>query len=415
MICRMEHFSPDSLRIDAYTYTLPDSMIARFPLLNRAASKLLIYDRGDINQTTFHNIAEYTGSDDLMIFNNTRVIPARILMSKDTGAKIEIFLLEPLSPAEYNLAFSSSSGCRWKCMTGNKKRWKSDKLSRNLVIDGKSTTLSVRIVNDNDLWQEIEFMWDPEHLPFSLVLDKAGLPPIPPYLDRMPVKSDKVNYQTVFSRIEGSVAAPTAGLHFTTGILEELKKKGTILEEITLHVGAGTFRPVKSITAGGHPMHAEHFSVSLEAIEKLRIKQGKITAVGTTSVRSLESIYWLGVKQILNKNIKHPFLLNQWEHLQLPQDIQVREALDAIAGRLAQEGVNKLEAKTEMMIIPGYKFRITNRMITNFHQPGSTLLLLIAAFVGQDWQKVYNYALKNNFRFLSYGDSSLLIPGISKR
>ena len=476
------HLNPESVRIDDYTYILPDDMIARFPLVNRAGSKLLVYDRGSISHTTFRNIAGLTGGDELMIFNNTRVIKARILMSKDSGAKIEIFLLEPLSPAEYNIAFSSPSGCRWKCMVGNKKRWKRGKLNKKLTIEGKKATLSSRIVKDHDSWQEIEFLWEPGYIPFSLVIDKVGLTPIPPYLDRMPVDTDETNYQTVYSRFEGSVAAPTAGLHFTPEILEELKNNGTLLGEVTLHVGAGTFLPVKSVTAGGHPMHTEHFSVSLETLKKIRTKQGKITAVGTTSIRVLESIYWLGVKQMIHdskhpvqdhkdrtqdrkqlqygknhlhhidnqmhlcdipqnnvnrqpdksnkqqssnekqqnsnekqqsteRNIKAPMLLSQWEHLQLPQNVPFNEALDAIVGRLVQEGLHELDTKTEIMIIPGYRFRVADKMITNFHQPGSTLLLLIAAFIGEDWRKVYDYALKNNFRFLSYGDSSLLIPG----
>ncbi len=428
----MPHVPPESIKIEDFSYNLPDEMIARFPLENRAESKLLVYDRGDVSHTTFHNISKLTGSEGLMIFNNTRVIQARILMYKDTGSKIEIFLLEPLRPVEFNIAFSSSSGCLWKCMVGNKKRWKGGKLCKELTTGGEKINLFTKIVKDHGSWQEIEFSWHPEHHPFSGVIDSAGLTPIPPYLDRMPVDSDKLNYQTVYSRFEGSVAAPTAGLHFTGEILEKLKKNNLLTEEITLHVGAGTFQPVKSETAGGHPMHAEHFSVSLEIVEKIRSNLTKITAVGTTSLRTLESIYWLGVKQLVNctKHIsgrrkqllsgkerlpegekpEYPLLLSQWEHLELPSDIPATEALGALIDRLKLDGLSELAAKTEIMIIPGYKFRVTDRLITNFHLPGSTLLLLIAAFIGNDWRKVYNYALDNDFRFLSYGDSSLLIP-----
>ena len=428
----MPHLSPESIRIEDYSYSLPDEMIARFPLENRAGSKLLVYDRGDVSHTTFHNIIRLAGTQSLMIFNNTRVIQARILMYKDTGSKIEIFLLEPLSPVDYNLAFSSSSGCIWKCMVGNKKRWKNEKLVKELAIDGEKISLFTEIFRDHGSWQEIEFSWHPGHHPFSRVIDSAGLTPIPPYLNRMPVDSDKLNYQTVYSRFEGSVAAPTAGLHFTGEILEKLKKSNILTEEITLHVGAGTFQPVKSATAGEHPMHVEHFSVSLEIIEKIRNNLTKITAVGTTSLRTLESIYWLGVKQLVSctKHIsgqrkqllsgqewlpsggkpEYPLLLSQWEHLQLPSDIPATEALGALIERLKLDGLSELAAKTELMIIPGYRFRVTDRLITNFHLPGSTLLLLIAAFIGNDWREVYSYALDNDFRFLSYGDSSLLIP-----
>ncbi len=428
----MLNIDPDSIRIEDYAYNLPDERIAGFPLENRAASKLLVYDRGKISHTTFSDLPGLAGTGGLMIFNNTRVIQARILMHKDTGTRIEILLLEPLRPAEYALAFSSSSGCIWKCMVGNKKRWKRGKLARELTIDGEKASLFTEIVKDNSSWQEIEFSWNPEYHHFSRVIDCAGLTPIPPYLNRMPDDSDKLNYQTIYARFEGSVAAPTAGLHFTGEILEKLKKNNILTEEITLHVGAGTFQPVKSATASGHPMHAEHFTVSVDTIENIIRNLKRITAVGTTSVRTLESIYWLGVKHLINPNkdkighkkpflpgkkhlpeserLEYPLLLSQWEHTELPTDIPVTESLGALVDRLKFNGLSELDAKTEMMIIPGYKFRLTDRLITNFHLPGSTLLLLISAFIGEDWKKVYNYALENDFRFLSYGDSSLLIP-----
>jgi S-adenosylmethionine:tRNA ribosyltransferase-isomerase len=408
--------SPDLVRIADYTYTLPEEMIARYPLENRAHSKLLVYDRGKISHTTFSNISGLA-RETLMIFNNTRVIQARILMYKDTGPRIELLLLEPLSPSEYNLAFSTSSGCLWKCMTGNKKRWKGGELTKEIIIDREKIILSARILKDHGPWQETAFSWVPSHQPFGSVIEAAGITPIPPYLGRMPEEDDRSRYQTVYSRHEGSVAAPTAGLHFTDEILGDLKKYGTLTGEITLHVGAGTFLPVKSPTAGGHPMHAEHFSAGRKIIEQIRNNPGRVTAVGTTSARALESLYWLGVKQLLNGNEQQgsggtrrtPLLLSQWEHLHLPADLPPGKALDALLRLLAQEGVNSLEAKTEIMITPGYNFRIADRLVTNFHQPESTLLMLIAAFIGDDWRRVYNYALNNNFRFLSYGDSSLLI------
>ncbi len=407
----MINLTPCPVRIEDYNYVLPDEMIARFPCEDRAGSKILVYDKGDIGHTYFHNIPRITDNGGLMIFNNTKVIQARILMYKETGSRIEILILEPVSPAEYNLAFSSVAGCRWKCMVGNKKRWKNGKLVKELIIKGERVTLETFIVNDHGPWQEIEFMWTPAHYPFSLIIDKAGLTPIPPYLDRMPVDSDKWRYQTVYSSPEGSVAAPTAGLHFTGEILETLKKNGASMGEITLHVGAGTFQPVTSAMAGEHLMHAENFSVNRKTIKKLRNNPGRITAVGTTSVRALESIYWLGVKQLISKK---GFLQNhellQWEETKLPSYIPADRSLEALEIIMENDNIAKLEAKTQLMITPGYRFRIANKMITNFHQPKSTLLLLVAAFIGNDWRKVYNYALDNDFRFLSYGDSSLLIP-----
>ena len=410
--------------MDKYTYTLPEERIARFPLSKRSGSRLLIYDRGNISRTTFDKIAEYAGGENLIIFNNTRVIQARILMQKETGSTVEIFLLEPLSPAEHNLAFTATSGCLWKCMVGNKKRWKKGKLNKKLFTDKESAVLSAEVVKDHGAWQEIRFEWKPSFYPFSKILDSAGLTPIPPYLGRLPVEEDKRDYQTVYSKFEGSVAAPTAGLHFTRDIIEELINSGALTGEITLHVGAGTFQPVKSATAGEHPMHAERFTAGRRILELLRDNSGRITAVGTTSLRTIESLYWLGVKLLqktsmdgpddqtsLSKSKKHGLLfLSQWEHLSLPPDVPVKEAINALITELDSLHEEEINAKTELMITPGYNFRMTDRLITNFHQPGSTLLILIAAFIGDGWRKVYDYALKNNFRFLSYGDSSLLIP-----
>lgn len=406
----MAPISPGKVRIEDYTYNLPDEMIARFPRADRAGSKLLVYNKGGICHTSFNDIVRMSEKGQLMIFNNTRVIQARIIMYKHTGARIEIFLLEPLSPAEYNLAFASKPGCLWKCMTGNKKRWKGGELEREILIEGEKVVMSAKVVADHGSWQEIEFNWNQRNQSFGKLVENGGLTPIPPYLERLPVESDKSRYQTVYSRYEGSVAAPTAGLHFTDKIINELKKRGILTGEVTLHVGAGTFQPVKSATAGEHPMHAEHFSVSASTVSLIRKNLGRITAVGTTSMRTIESLYWLGVKLLQEGNSGTPLWLSQWEHLHLPADIPADESLDAVTNWLKQLGLKEIEAKTELMIIPGYRFRITERLITNFHQPGSTLLLLIASFVGNDWRRIYEYALSNEFRFLSYGDSSLLIP-----
>ncbi len=401
------------MHIENYSYTLPDNRIARFPTENPGDSKLLVYDRGKISHCPFGSLPRFIDSGGLMVFNNTRVIQARIIMEKPTGAAIEIFLLEPAEPAEYHLAFASAPGCLWKCMTGNKKRWKGGQLEKAVDYGDGTIRLFAEIENDHGAWQEIRFTWDPGDMAFGRVIDLAGLTPVPPYLGRAPVPADRHRYQTAYARHEGSVAAPTAGLHFTGEMLEKLKKQGLRTAEITLHVGAGTFQPVKVPDIMQHHMHAERFAVDAATLEAVYGSPGKITAVGTTSVRTLESLYWLGVKRLYcGKNDPCPDRLSQWEIKDLPQDIPVRQALEALLEELRYEGKKQLAAATQLMILPGYRFRAVNRLITNFHQPGSTLLLLIAAFIGEDWKKVYDYALKNDFRFLSYGDSSLLIPDI---
>lgn len=403
--------SPVSVRISDYDYLLPESRIARFPLEKRSGSKLLVCDKGDISHTGFENIAGYAGGGQLMIFNNTRVIQARIFMYKPTGSKIEIFLLEPSNPPEYNLAFASTGRCRWKCMTGNKKRWKGGKLEKRLSINGTDASLFAETAVDHGDCQIIEFSWDPGEISFGSIIECAGLTPIPPYLNRLPEPIDKSSYQTVYSRYDGSVAAPTAGLHFTGELLDKIRNTGCVTDEITLHVGAGTFQPVKSETIENHPMHSEHFSVTAATIDKLIRYAGNITAVGTTSARTLESLYWFGVKLLRSGNgIRQVMELSQWEYYDLPRDIPIKRALEELALKMAEDGIDNLAAKTQLFIVPGYRFRAVNRLITNFHQPGSTLLLLIAAFIGDDWRRVYDYAMENDFRFLSYGDSSLLIP-----
>jgi S-adenosylmethionine:tRNA ribosyltransferase-isomerase len=407
----MSEFSPMGADIDNYDYALPQQRIARYPLEDPAGSKLLVYDRGKISHSEFRRIPEYINSGELVIFNNTKVIQARIIMYKPTGSKIEILLLEPTSPPEYHLAFSSEYACNWKCMTGNKKRWKGGPLVREFSAGGIKTKLSAEIVYDHGHWQEIKFMWGAPEISFSQVIECAGLTPIPPYLNRDSEELDKNRYQTVYSRFEGSVAAPTAGLHFTKELLRELDRHGALSGEVTLHVGAGTFQPVKARNIDQHEMHTEYFSVDTGTLEKIMSNQGNITAVGTTSARTLETLYWLGVKLITcGGDIMPQQLLLQGEVSELPVNIPVHQALEALLGELDRNGKKQLNARTQLMITPGYSFRLVKKLITNFHQPRSTLLLLIAAFIGEDWKKVYNYALNNDFRFLSYGDSSILMP-----
>ncbi len=404
----MSGFSSGSVHNAGYDYILPAGRIAKFPLKNPASSQLLVYDRGKISHSIFSRFVDYIDKDELLLFNDTRVVQARVIMRKPTGSRIEIFLLEPLDPSEYNLVFSAETTCRWKCLVGNKKKWKRGLIEKEFYSGKRKIRLFAGIVNDNGSWQEIEFKWEPGKIPFSRVIEAAGLTPIPPYLDRDPVPSDRQRYQTVYSRFEGSVAAPTAGLHFTKEILGDLQKKGILTGEITLHVGAGTFQPVRS-TIDRHEMHTEHFSASIPALEKIYSNTGRITAVGTTTARTLETIYWLGVRLIYNgENISRG--LTQWEIEELPGNISSRTAIRALLEFLAKNSMEQFGSKTQLMIIPGYRFRLVNKLVTNFHQPKSTLLLLIAAFIGEDWKKVYDYALKNDFRFLSYGDSSLLIP-----
>jgi S-adenosylmethionine:tRNA ribosyltransferase-isomerase len=397
--------------IENYSYTLPDERIARFPTDKPGDSRLLVYNGGKISHSGFARLPGLVEKNGLMVFNNTRVIQARIIMEKPTGAAIEVFLLEPVSPPQYDLAFAAAPGCVWKCMTGNRKKWKGGRLEKVVRCGDATASLFAEIENDHGEWQEIRFSWEPGTLVFGKIVDCAGLTPVPPYLNRAPVPADRQRYQTVYARHEGSVAAPTAGLHFTREILQELKARGTQTAEITLHVGAGTFRPVKVSDPEQHRMHAERFMVNASTLESVLESHGKITAVGTTSVRTLESLYWLGVKRLhYGREDPNPDMLSQWENRELPGDIPVARALEVLLNDLHEKGNSHLEAGTCLMIVPGYRFRLVNRLITNFHQPRSTLLMLIAAFIGEDWKKVYDYALENEFRFLSYGDSSLLIP-----
>jgi S-adenosylmethionine:tRNA ribosyltransferase-isomerase len=396
------------------TYILPENFIAKYPLKDRNSSKLLIYNGGKITHKVFKDLPSLIPQSTLMVFNDTRVVQARLLFEKASGSKIEIFCLQPHEPAEYYQAFQQHSEVIWKCLVGNAKKWKSGFLEMKVkLVKGKHNhTISLRAEKtgrDKDAFL-IRFQWHPGDISFGEILEVAGRTPIPPYLKRDAEPGDKQTYQTVYSLIDGSVAAPTAGLHFTDAVLEQIDRKGIDRLNLTLHVGAGTFQPVSTDDPAKHPMHAEHFYVSRRAIQTLLDHPGEITAVGTTTTRLLESIYWLGLRLADHTGSGDlPIFLDQWEAYDIPPGNR-RESLRQILRYMEENGMEILEGITRLMIIPGYTFQMVNRMITNFHQPGSTLLMLVAAFIGEDWKKVYDYALANNFRFLSYGDSSLIIP-----
>ncbi len=377
-------------------------------------SKLLIYDRGKVSHQIFRELPTLLPPGLLMVFNDTRVVQARLIFTKKTGARIEVFCLEPHEPAEYHRAFQQTSESTWKCLVGNANKWKSGPLDLEVDLGpGKHKRIialhAEQSGRDRDSFL-INFRWDPRDVPFSEILEAAGQTPIPPYLKRDAEPLDRYTYQTVYSLIEGSVAAPTAGLHFTDAVLEQIDRKGIKRLNLTLHVGAGTFQPLSTDDPAKHPMHAEHFYVSRRAVRILMDHHGDIMAVGTTTTRLLESLYWIGLK-LANRNPsdKSPVFLDQWEAYETTPGSR-RESLSKLHGHMEEKGLEMMEGITRLMIVPGYKFRMVDRMITNFHQPGSTLLMLVAAFIGDDWKIVYDYALANDFRFLSYGDSSLLIP-----
>ena len=445
------------IQIKDYNYPLPDERIAKFPLSERDSSKLLVYKSGEVSADTFRSLPNYLPQGALMVFNNTKVIRARLHFRKGTpsgfpskgreqeylantkalplkgergegplGALIEIFLLEPASPIEYQENFIATSECSWYCLVGNSKKWKEGLLYGEFQINGSSYTITAERIAPHGTSYEIRFRWD-GNFAFSEVLESLGELPIPPYLNRKTEESDLRTYQTVYSKIKGSVAAPTAGLHFTERVLADLDAHGIELEELTLHVGAGTFKPVKSEEIGDHEMHTEHIAVRLQTIRKLIAHEGKAIAVGTTSVRTLESLYYMGIKaqqlmqegkdtgdaEELHVHQWMPYENNNnvndnvnWNNSQ-PSTIEVLRSLRDYMGR---HNLDVLHSSTQIIIAPGYKFHIVQMMVTNFHQPQSTLLLLVSAFVNGDWRKIYDYALANDFRFLSYGDSSLLIP-----
>ena len=395
------------IHIEDYNYGLDDSRIAKYPLPERDATKLLHYKKGTVEELRFRDLPDLLESDTLMVFNDTKVVPARLHFQKESGAHIEIFCLEPVAPSEYNLSFAATESCSWKCVIGNAKKWKNDLLSLyNPASDPilEELSLKAELLSREGQTGVVRFVWNGSY-PFSRVLEQAGTVPIPPYLNRESEELDTQRYQTVYAHIRGSVAAPTAGLHFTEEVLDRLRQKGIEMETVCLHVGAGTFFPVKSSLVSEHPMHREPFVVSRDLIARLARKNGPLLAVGTTSVRTLESLYYIGVS-CLEKGA--PEDVEQWAPYTREYSYSTREALGAIVKYLDSKGLKALVAGTRIIIVPGFRFRLVDKLVTNFHQPESTLILLVSAFVNGDWRTIYDFALKNNFRFLSYGDSSLL-------
>jgi S-adenosylmethionine:tRNA ribosyltransferase-isomerase len=405
--------NPDALsaiNIDDYTYPLSDEQIAKFPLSSRDQSKLLIYDGNAISEDKFHNLARRLPKDTLLVMNNTRVVHARIFFRKQTGALIEVFCLEPVTPAtEIETAFQQKKTVVWKCLVGNARRWKSGTLKGTFGHGDQMVKIEVENLGQHDDAFSLKFTWQPEELSFAEVLENAGKIPLPPYIHRDATASDHIQYQTVYAQYDGSVAAPTAGLHFTPKVLSELESAHIKTEHVTLHVGAGTFKPVSSQGISHHIMHTEQMIVSRRFIENLAKHRGKVVAVGTTSVRTLESLYWFGMK--LKDDPKAAFSIRQFDPYTYKKEehIPASEALQNILNYLGRSNTGTLKGATQLLITPGYTYCITGGMVTNFHQPRSTLLLLIAAFLGDKWKEIYTFALRNNFRFLSYGDACLFL------
>ena len=407
---------PRHIRISDYNYPLPDERIAKFPMARRDQSKLLIYRKGEVGEDVFYHLPDYLPKGALMVFNNTKVIQARMHFRKETGALIEVFLLEPAEPSDYELMFQTTGRCAWYCLVGNLKKWKEGTLKREIDIKGVKVIVSATRGPIHGTSHRIDFEWTGGYS-FAEIIDAMGELPIPPYLNRETQESDKTTYQTVYSKIKGSVAAPTAGLHFTPEVLADVDAHGIDREELTLHVGAGTFKPVKSEEIEGHEMHTEFISVRRSTIQKLIDHDGQAIAVGTTSVRTLESLYYMGLKVMSNPDLSESQLhVAQWEPYELRiksselRDVSALQALTALGAWMDAHELEVLHSSTQIIIAPGYDYHIVKMLVTNFHQPQSTLLLLVSAFVKGDWHKIYDYALAHDFRFLSYGDSSLLIP-----
>ncbi len=415
------------IHISDYNYDLPDSRIAKFPVSPRDTSKLLVYRHGEISDDIFYNLPKYLPQKSLMVFNNTKVIQARMHFRKETGALIEVFLMEPAAPTDYELMFQTRGECSWLCMVGNLKKWKEGSLVRTFDVAGSTINFKATMRRDiidaksggTNYW--VDFAWDNPQVSFAEILDAVGELPIPPYLNRETQDSDKTTYQTVYSKIKGSVAAPTAGLHFTDKVLAAIDAAGVRREELTLHVGAGTFKPVKSEEIDGHTMHTEYVCVRRDTLQTLLDYDCCAIAVGTTSVRTLESLYYMGVKLEANPDAAEEDLhVCQWEPYEkadgtpvggnLIDGITPQKAISNIIAWLDKNNLKTLHSSTQIIIAPGYEYKIVKVLVTNFHQPQSTLLLLVSAFLNGDWHNVYDYALSHDFRFLSYGDSSILIP-----
>lgn len=401
-----------SLKIEDYNYPLPDNLIAKYPLQQRDQSKLLFVNKGEITENSFYQIPDLLPKNSLLLFNETKVIQARLIFKKPTGAKIEIFCLEPIEPTnDFQLALKQKPPILWKCLIGGAKKFGSGKISTNLNIKGQEAILYAEKRERTGDAFLVEFSWKPEAIHFAEILETSGLTPLPPYLHRQAEESDKKRYQTVYARVDGSVAAPTAGLHFTENIFSALRTKGIDIDKLILHVGAGTFKPVSSDTVADHKMHTEKIRISLKTLKHLFNSPNKtLIPVGTTSMRSIESLFWMAANLLSGtKNYTH---VEQWDPYicNIPEDFTPKQAIGLLIDTLEQESREVLEGETRMIIVPGYQFRFAKGLITNFHQPKSTLLLLVAALIGEKWVEVYDYALKNHFRFLSYGDSCLLLP-----
>ncbi len=403
---------PTGIRIEDFNYPLPDDRIAKYPLAQRDQSKLLLLKKGRTSKKIFSDIPDLLPDNALLLFNETRVIQARLLFKKTTGAHIEIFCLEPVEPVnDFQLAFQQRPPVVWKCLVGNARRWKSGRLEAALQIQNREVRLFAEQKEKLTDAFLISFSWEPENISFADILESSGLTPLPPYLHREAEETDKIRYQTVYARLNGSVAAPTAGLHFTETILRQLENKGIDRDKLILHVGAGTFKPVSAETIGEHEMHTEQIRVPIDTLSHLLHAGEKfIIPVGTTSMRSLESLFWIALR--IYHGINEPFNVSQWDpyRLEIPEDFSARKALEILISKLEEQKVRNLKAETQLMIVPGYRFRFAKGLITNFHQPKSTLLLLVSALIGDQWKEAYDFALKNDFRFLSYGDSCLFLP-----
>ncbi|MBS4013629.1 MAG: S-adenosylmethionine:tRNA ribosyltransferase-isomerase [Bacteroidetes bacterium] len=404
-----------NISIDDFNYELPEGFIASHPLPERDSSKLLVCKNGAISEDVFNQIHKYLPEDSLLVFNDTKVVQARIEFYKNTGARLEVFCLQPAEGKDVQVSLSKCSPVKWKCLVGNAKKWKDGFLEIKSI--NENIVLRARQVGTEEDARIIEFSWEPASMSFAEILDHIGKTPLPPYIDRNPVEEDKSRYQTIYASKEGSVAAPTAGLHFTSNVLSDLHKKNIQIANLTLHVGAGTFKPVSAKSIGDHSMHSEEIYIDLNTLLKLKQYSGKtIICVGTTSVRTLESLYWWGVK-LIEEYIpdNHFFELSQWfPYKYVLNSIDFRDALDALIDYLQKNNLSYIKGKTELIIVPGYEYKTTKILITNFHQPKSTLLLLVAAFVGNVWKEAYQYAVNNKFRFLSYGDSCLFFKSPSK-
>lgn len=398
------------IQIADFHYELPDHRIAKFPLEERSSSRLLLAKSGLLSQDVFRNICTHLPAGALLVFNNTRVIHARLRFQRSSGAAIEIFCLEPAGQVSPEESFSTSGRVEWNCLVGNLKRWKDEVLQSVVRTPERDVVLEARLLQREEEGARVALSWDHPRLTFSEILEIAGELPIPPYLNRETEAVDEIRYNTIYASQDGSVAAPTAGLHFTDEILDELPQHKIKRAFLTLHVGAGTFKPVKTALVADHEMHEERFMVSRDFITALivQVESGApVVAVGTTSMRTLESLYWLGV-QLASDQSKRLFQIGQWEPYEATRHMNALESFGQIASYLEAHGEDEVIGYTGIIIVPGYQFRVVDALITNFHQPASTLLLLIAAFIGNTWREAYDYALKNDFRFLSYGDSSLL-------